>query len=111
MFDFNNFVPTKHSPNNRQFSEFLVTLSGFLLTKKWFYLLKMLHFFREPETPLDSGITSRRRWLSFHAFSVKKSQNMTLFVVFVDRKLEDFFSKTMNFRSKIGFKFPGNQLF
>ena len=67
LFDLTQFAPTKHFRINELFSEFLVKLSGFLLTKKWFSLLKILHFFREPETPLDSGIPNRRRWLTLPA--------------------------------------------
>ena len=111
MFDFTQFRPTKHFRINRLFSDFRVKLSGFLLTKRLFYLLKMLHFCREPETPSDSGITSRRRWLSFALFFGKKSRNLTLFVDFFYRKFGKHYWKTLNFVSKNGFKFSEKQLF
>ena len=97
MCDFNNFVPTNHSPNNRQFSEFLVKLSGFLLTKKWFHLLKMLHFFREPETPSDSGITSRRRWSHFPASFGKTIPKYDTFCWFYWQKTWRIFFENNNF--------------
>ena len=72
MSDFDNFAPTNHSPNNRLFLEFLVKLSGLLLIKKLFSLLKCFNFFREPEPPSDSGILRPRRGSSFTPFFDKK---------------------------------------
>ena len=111
MSDFDNFAPTNHSPNNRLFLEFLVKLSGLLLIKKLFSLLKCFNFFGEPKHPSDSGITSRRRWSHFPASFGKKSRNLTLFVDFIDRKLEEYSLKTITFLSKKWFKFSEKQLF
>ena len=72
MPDFNNVAPTIHSLNNELFPEFLVKLTGFLLTKKLFSLLKCFNFFREPEPPSDSGILRPRRGSSFTPFFDKK---------------------------------------
>ena len=85
-FYFTQFPLTKHFRINELFSEFLVKLSGFLLTQKLFYLLKMFHFLGEPETPSDSSITSRRRGSSFPPFFDKKISKPHTFCGFVSWK-------------------------
>ena len=100
MPDFNNVAPTNHSPNNRLFLEFLVKLSGLLLIKKLFSLLKCSNFFRKPEPPSDSGILRPRRGSSFPPFFDKNIFKTHTFSWFLWPKIWRTFFENSEFSFK-----------